>query len=443
MLITHIDTTMIINYSTSFEALDAYVADFNEDQQEMRLRVRQSMVATMKEVIRVYGAFLCKAHKVSLLNPVALPSLRTNNKQLAKLTHASGRTIQRHIKRLLEAGILTKKITHGSNAAYELFISPKILWIRGIGSVEKTKTASEKANYLTTDNELIKKSERTKCPHTDTYKKTYKRNNRVIAVDKVQDQRSFQACKEFDPTKKNTNKKTEKETKKTRRKGPFEKETRRKGAWREKTKTDEEQLLEKQTGAENVQIRSENQTVVPSCEASRHAFLSKYANELWELAQDVLYDDVWLHKRQKNIGLLLIYKWYESVAPHALERAHREYKDRIYIVQKYIRRDPENRFVMLPYQFFDLKNPNGFKRSKKWYHDEKKHKWFLKLQRITRNEIRKFKRNEQKDTGEGVPRLELYRQCEQRIDKLGVPKLLTQFYAACSLRQKMNINYKS
>ncbi|WP_299183736.1 hypothetical protein [uncultured Aquimarina sp.] len=436
---------MIINYSPSFQFLDSYVVAFNQDQEDIGNKVRQSMVATMKEIIRVYGAFLQKADKITPIDPTQLPSLRTNNAQLSKLTHASERTIKRHIKRLLASGILTGKIWHGSNASYELFINPKILWIKGVGRVEKSKMTEESQKTISTDNQLNTKYKSTKCPHTEPYKKTYKRNNRIIAVDFVDNQDALSTCEGLGVTDKTTRrsslpltsvaltgKKPIKDTKKTRRKDPFE-EARRKDAWREDWKNDEEILQKRQTGAQNFEVKptAEKDKNVPS-QATRHAFLSKYALELWQLSQQVLYKDVWLSKRQQNIGLNLVYKWYESVKPLALEKAHRQYKRRIHIVGNYINKDPDHRFVLLPYQFFNIDNKHGFRKSKQWYRKDQEHQRFLQLQRIALREIRRFKRNEQKDTAEGIPRMELFRQCEQRISKLEIPELLDRFYTACS-----------
>lgn len=435
---------MIIKYSPSFEFLDSYVTAFNNDQEEIQHKVRQSMVATMKEIIRVYGAFLQKAHKVTPIDPMRLPSLRTNNVQLSKLTHASERTIKRHIKRLLASGILTKKIWHGSKASYELFINPKILWIHGVGRVEKSTMEAESKEILATDNQLTINNKSTKCPHTEPYKKTYKRNNRIIAVDSVDNdgsQHTGEGLKKTDKTIQrsslpltdgmSTDKKPKKETKKTRRKDQWQ-EARGKDVWREKMEKDQEIAQKRQTGAQNFEVPSMAAKDEEVQSATRHAFLSKYATELWELSQEVLYKDVWLSKRQQNIGLTLAYRWYETVKPHALEKAHQQYKRRIYLVRNYINKDPEHRFVLFPYQFFDIDNENGFRKSKQWYYKDREHREFLALQRKAMQEIRKFKQNNQKDTGEGIPPLELYRRCEQRIGKLGIPKLLDRFYASCS-----------
>ncbi len=434
---------MIINYSMSFQALDRYVLRFNNDQLTIGTKIRQSMMATAKELIKIYGVSLVKSNKVNPVDPHHLPSLRTNNVQLATITQASGRTIQRHMARLLECGIVTEKIWHGSHSSYELFINPKILWIKGIGSAHKTKDIVFERNKITTNNQEVKKTNPTKCPHSYTNKIAYKRNNRVIAVEKLQNSWVVNFDKDSRSAEKNTNKsaqkteercslslttfndaekKAKKETEKTRRKDLSEKDARRKDVWREHPELDKKTVDGKQNSTENIENRQHN--------ATRHTFLSQYVNELWELARDKLYKGIWLNTRQCNIALTLLYQWYEPVSDEKLEYVHKVYKTRVFLVEKYIKKAPLTRFVTLPYLYFDPTNPNGFTGTKPWYEAEKKHKATLTLQRILSAQIRKFKQNESKDTATARPRLTVFRECEQRLGKLELPELLQQFYEA-------------
>lgn len=449
---------MILNYSNSFHRLERFVYRFNSRQQTTGTMVRQSMLATATAILKIYGASLIKSNKVTPIDPCNLPSLRTNNIQLAKITQASGRTIQRHIDRLLKCGMLTRKIWHGSHSSYELFINPKILWITGVGSVDKAKKCSKEDKKTDADNQEIKKSNWTKCPHSYTYKTTYKRNNRIIAVDKLENSWSLNFDKDRGLTQKTTDKTTEKEekrsslglttsdftekkpkkeTKKTRRKDPLKEDARRKDVWREAPELEKNTARGRQTGAVEIENRQNNPGNPPFCDATRHAFLSKYVNALWSLAREVLYKDVWLNSRQCSIAKTLLYEWYEPVSNEKLEHTHQVYTDRIHLVAKYIAKDPLHRFVTLPSRYFDPKNPKGFTGTKPWYEAEKAHKTALKLERIVREQIQKFKRNEAKDTAEARPRLTVFRECEQRIGKLGIPKLTDKFYKAV-FGQKIN-----
>ncbi|MEL6560192.1 MAG: winged helix-turn-helix transcriptional regulator [Bacteroidota bacterium] len=98
-----------LDYTLTFRTMDRYVQNFNDSKEQLGDKLRQSVIATAKEIIRIYGSFLMKAHKIKPLDGENLPPLLTNNVQLAKLTNSSSRTIQRHIHKLIEAGIIKEK----------------------------------------------------------------------------------------------------------------------------------------------------------------------------------------------------------------------------------------------------------------------------------------------------------------------------------------------
>lgn len=124
----------IIQYSTAFNALEGYVNQHNASTKDLSSHIRQAMILTTQEIIKIYSISLLKANSIAAIDLQNLPPLKTNNVQLAKRAKASTRTIQRHLKRLIEANIITKKIWHGSNSGYELFINPNILLIGGCKS---------------------------------------------------------------------------------------------------------------------------------------------------------------------------------------------------------------------------------------------------------------------------------------------------------------------
>ena len=121
---------LVINYSISYKALDQFVEYHNDSHEALSDKIKASVLLTAKEIIRIYGAFLIKANGIMELTAENLPALKTNNSQLAGLVKVSPRTIQRHIIKLQEAGIITGKEFCGSNSGYELLINPKILLAR-------------------------------------------------------------------------------------------------------------------------------------------------------------------------------------------------------------------------------------------------------------------------------------------------------------------------
>jgi hypothetical protein len=174
----------IIQYSTAFNALEGYVNQHNASTKDLSSHIRQAMILTTQEIIKIYSISLLKANSIAAIDLQNLPPLKTNNVQLAKRAKASTRTIQRHLKRLIEANIITKKIWHGSNSGYELFINPNILLIGGVKAVNKPKSELQTEKSKSTDNQFFKNSKTTTCPHTDTSNNGYI-NNIIIGVDKL------------------------------------------------------------------------------------------------------------------------------------------------------------------------------------------------------------------------------------------------------------------
>lgn len=176
---------LLIHYPSCFKALDYFIDSYNALHSRRQERLQTGDVLTAKEIIRIYGLALLKANSCQPLQMEHLPSLQTNNKQLARLVKCSARTIQRHIVKLKLAGFITRKIFHGSNANYELLINPKLLLTKQSVDVHKGKTelkeAWRKVGQLSAS-EAVLSSEKTKCPHTYCSNIGNTINNVVIGV---------------------------------------------------------------------------------------------------------------------------------------------------------------------------------------------------------------------------------------------------------------------
>ena len=397
----------IIQYSTAFNALEGYVNQHNASTKDLSSHIRQAMILTTQEIIKIYSISLFKANSIAAIDLQNLPPLKTNNVQLAKRAKASTRTIQRHLKRLIEANIITKKIWHGSNSGYELFINPNILLIGGVKAVNKPQKELQSEKLKPTDNQFFKNLRTTTCPHTDTSNNGYI-NNIIIGVDKLKTKASSLPLTngyesrntnsntftgytgKIDPTKKNDA-------------GEIERKSRA---------TD-------QTSAE-----------ISEVDQARSASLSFYAKSLWKLARNTIYKEHYLTQSQEKTALKLLHLWYEPVSDRQLQNVHEVYVSRLGIVQKYIAKDPTKRYVQLPDKYFDPKNPSGFTGTRIWYQKQKKREYEVRLKLILQAQIRRFLNNEKKETAKQKPRLELFRSCETRIGKLGQPELLNAFHAS-------------
>jgi len=397
----------IIQYSTAFNALEGYVNQHNASTKDLSSHIRQAMILTTQEIIKIYSISLLKANSIAAIDLQNLPPLKTNNVQLAKRAKASTRTIQRHLKRLIEANIITKKIWHGSNSGYELFINPNILLIGGVKAVNKAKNELQTEKSKTTDNQFFKNNRTTTCPHTDTSNNGYI-NNIIIGVDKLKTKASsLPLTNGYESRNATSNTFTgytgKIDPKKNNDAGEIERKSRA---------TD-------QTGAE-----------ISSVDQARSASLSFYVKSFWKLARNTIYKDHYLTQSQEKTALKLLYLWYEPVSDKQLQNVHEVYVSSLAIVQKYIARDPTKRYVQLPDKYFDPQNPSGFTGTRIWYQKQKKREYEVRLKLILQAQIRRFLNNEKKETAKQKPRLELFRSCETRISKLGQPELLNTFHAS-------------
>lgn len=408
----------IINYSSAFKALDIHVKQHNSTKVHLSEQIRQATASTAKNIIRIYGLSLLKATNLQKIDPQNPPSLKTNNVQLAKMGNASPRTIQRHIKRLIDCNIITEKIWHGSNSGYELLVNPNILLIGGVKAVNTPKNDFNSKELESSKNQSIKNNNTTTCPHTDTSNNSYI-NNIIIDVDKWKTEMSSLPLTKF---KKSRNANSNALTGYTGEKCPKINESAG-GNAREKRVTI-------QTGVEK-----------PSENLTRPASLKNYVDKLWNFAQNTLYKERYLTESQQKIAQELLFQWYEPVSTSKLENAHQVYVERIILVQKYIEKDPINRFVQLPNTYFDPKNKTGFAGTRSWYVKQKERKAHNQLKLILHAQTKLFLNNEKKETSKQKPRLALFTKCETRLGKLGNPALVKAFHASVLKHSTYNFLY--
>jgi DNA-binding transcriptional regulator YhcF (GntR family) len=413
---------IVINYSTSFKALDNYILHYNNSTDQLSEKIRQGAAASAKDIIRIYGLFLVKANGVNKLSTDNLPPIRTNNVQLAKMANASPRTIQRHIIRLQEAGIITNKIWHGSNLGYDLFINPKILLAKCRKTQKETKKSLDNALKQSIENDMVTEINTTSCRHTDSCNNRYKLNNLLIGGDNKLKRSSLSLTSNNYSGYETGNKKT--------------------GNTGEKIPKKNEDAGEKMR-----KKRAENQRFgevkSPDLDPARSASLNLYVSLLWGFAKSMLYSGIYLTERQEEVGKKLLYDWYAPVPTKNLSKVHQIYVDRIGLARKFIEKDPEKRFIQLPFKYFDTNNLSGFAGTKKWWADHEKRKKEVRAKLILHAQIRRFINNQKKDSSKQKPPLQLYQECETRVGKLGNPILLEQFHAAIlnpKIHQHLYIN---
>jgi hypothetical protein len=427
---------IVIHYPTAFKALDHYIDQYNATVATKTDRLRTGAVMTAKELIRIYGISLLKANGCQEVEASQLPTLQTNNMQLAKLVKCSSRSIQRHIIKLRKAKIIIEKIFHGSNSNYEVLINPTILLIKQKLAVDKANKELQQALIQAKQNEVkssISNLQKTNCPDTYTCN-TRNINNIIIGV-----------CNSFKIT-------TQRPSTNSKQRLQFstnENISGNAGGYRtgntgeiasENSEIQEKTLNE----AGEIASRASDPTkkIIP-LDAARDNFLSMYASLLWLTTRNLLYKTVDLTNRQVLIAKSLIRKLYEPVLTEKLSNTHQHYIERIILVSKYLKKD-SSRFVPLPYRFFDTNNPSGFVGTKKWHKADQLRKQEVERELTLSRLIRKYQNNEKKPHTHKKQPLQLFRECENTLGKFNDPALTERFHAAVlnyeSFRQITYIN---
>jgi hypothetical protein len=406
---------IVIHYPTAFKALDQYIDQYNANAVTKKDRLRSGTVMTAKELIRIYGISLLKANGSQDIQEDNLPTLQTNNMQLAKLVKCSSRTIQRHIIKLRQSGIITDKIFHGSNSNYEVCINSKILLIKSQLTVDNTKKALRDRLEQAKQNQAessLSTFQKTKCPHTYP-SNNGNINNLIIEVDKSFKNTSKRSSLPLTVEKNSGNAKGYKSGD-TGEIAP------------ENFKSQEKKLLEAGEIASRVNVSA--QKIIPP-DVARDNFLNLYVSLLWMTTRNLLYKTVDLTDRQILIAKSLIRKLYEPVTTERLSNTHQHYIERIVLVSKYLKKDPL-RFVPLPYRYFDTNNPTGFVGTRKWHKDDQLRKRQVERELTLSRLIRKFQNNEKKPETNRKQPLQLFRECENTIGKFNDPVLTERFHAA-------------
>ncbi|WP_340156724.1 hypothetical protein, partial [uncultured Winogradskyella sp.] len=178
------------------------------------------------------------------------------------------------------------------------------------------------------------------------------------------------------------------------------------------------------------QATDQTGTEISDVDQARSASLSLYVGSLWKLARNTIYKEHYLTQSQVKKAKELLFLWYNPVSDKKMAKVHQVYIDRIGLVQKYISKNPEKRYVQLPDKYFDPKNPSGFTGTRTWYYQQKKRELEVQMKLVLHAQTRRFLNNEKKETTKQKPRLALFRACENRLGKLGKPELVNAFHAS-------------
>ncbi len=386
-----------LDYHTAFKTLDQFIDQYNDRVVISSKRLKSGAVFTAREIIRLYGLYLLKEKSSSNMPSHCFPSFKTNNGQLARPLKCSRRTIQRHITRLSEAGFITCKTFHGSHANYELslneeFLSKVILVKKPVHKSQNNLIAQTKSTPESAYSCPVKK------PYTTNRPLSYStRNNNNIII----------GCEFVENEVFNNSQPNQKDEIKFELGGlPV-------------NRTEDPRETVSNPPIKPYPVTGHN--IAPGANFP--------ARLLWMMARSLLYKHTLLTDRQEQTAKTLTLKLYESVPEERLWAVHQAYVERIALVHKYVKRNPQNRFVPLPYIFFDTNNSKGFVGTKKWHQESRKRQKEVSRELTLQAAIRSYIQNDELPPCKRQSQIKLFLNTTKHLNKIE-PGQVSAFHEA-------------
>ncbi|MCB0654190.1 MAG: hypothetical protein KDC85_23115 [Saprospiraceae bacterium] len=301
----------------------------------------------------------------------SLPTLRTNNNQLARKLGTCEKTVRNLRKRLETARIILKTVFHGSNSSYELTLSPAILHISKQGDSENRVLYFSEA-HAASDSFFDPK--RKNLPHTvtRTVQDTIKLNKLegVVFQQKPENQ-SIEGKKDVDKLLIGKG-----ELPKTVENQQFEpvQATPEPDSGYEPCKTRQETAPRVAAHPPKVAPDTVAEAVAHRPKPIREK-IQRHVDRLFSIALINLYDGRWLTDEEKEKGKARLAEYFAYSDPNRYTAGADEITGRIILVKVWIQRKEkkgDTRWTTpIPSAYFDIRNEKGFSQTKAWY---KKHK---------------------------------------------------------------------
>lgn len=326
-------------------------------------RIRSPHMRLMERIIELYWAHLNSHQKVlkkPLVEGMQLPVLKTSNGALAKaMNGVSKQTIINLRKRLAEAGMLIQKCWHGTNAAYELWINPMLLFLRD--SAAKGSKNMLNFNHLFFSS-IVKTFDHTESGTSYPVQVTNKEKNKK-GEDTASIVENSQTKEEAVPSK-SKNQATSSCDRPSVIQNPPNGQT--------KQETNPPEL--RAAPLTPPQNRPDSIEEALAHLSPKDALAVKMiASICWGHAQAQLYTNDWLTDKQKQgaiIGIAEYIAW--NVQPKAYNQAKAVVLKRIDMVSDWLKWKSE-RWIDLPEAYFNMRNTKrGFVCTENWYNRYKK-----------------------------------------------------------------------
>jgi len=376
-----------VDFARTKELFDKFTQNFNTGR-NLRDSLRQphhelfyALVRLYLKTIKEHNDLFSQIPELRAIDPSEPPPLPANNVMLSNILHNSEDSVYRHLKRLLKAGVIVKKVNHGMNRNYELFINPVLLDFR-----EFQQRFDIQYDY---------KEENASCGLSQNKQETFK--NIIMPVKNVINASVDGTIETYFTGN------TEQSSEKNESAGIISEGSRAQAEYSEKIRALDRKIREMK---------------------------KSYAAWLLSMAMTLLWKGRSIFQGEYDNAMQYIENnYFEHCNTYAdFDRAIANYGWRIKAAARNVERKGYARnWFVFPSHYFDLNNKNGFAGTLKWWLDRKEYDKLKETKKKRKRDVDKLA--EQIRIYIKTPDLPTYMKCQTYV-KANIPHLYTQFTAS-------------
>ncbi|MEZ4991869.1 MAG: hypothetical protein R2824_15720 [Saprospiraceae bacterium] len=445
-MIPHYRPGFAVKWHKSKKLLESYIERYNTGKR-LSEQLRSNHKKLAEYLLHIYRLAIDaeNAFGEGIHQNRPLPLLRTNNQQLAAEMGCTDRTIINLRARLKAAGVIKREIFHGTNAQYEIEFSEQVLHLQHKGEPDNAIHHFVPGAAPSQQHKPGTAAPTPKTGMTKSFRHT------VTSTGPVTNQLIELSGANFQPEPENQSVVAAQavgDGGEPVENAPEPVENPQMGIGRV-TKP------ELRTGYETAAPDGQNSPPVaarppaedldpvtppefaPDTVAEALAGLSEAAQTtirrhllvIWTCINLNLYPDKWISEGETERGQARLAEYFTYAHPDGWPGGAAEIIERVMLVRKWIergRKEDKKRWVPLPADYFDFRNPTGFRATKKWYKDHMRAKAEIKANELLTKAVKEYLRSHQDGAKYGPS--EAYRRIKQRLGKYD-QSLLERFHA--------------
>ncbi len=411
---------------------------------DLRFQLRSAHKSLAEYLLFLYGTATAReqAYGGGLQAGEVLPCLRTNNKQLSDALGCSERTVINLRARLKAAGIITQETFHGTNAQYEVEISPLVIHIEQKGNPDNL------IHHFIPGFQQHVSGSAGPVPSlgiAQTLRHTVSGTGQVteklikLSGANFQDSVGNQA---FAPANPVENSGKPQEIRQNAVENPLLRAENPHSGSGQVTGQDTQAGYETPApaagytppvagGPPAAAPQTFGQAVAGLPQAVRER-IRRHVDVIWTCAALKLYADRWIADEEAERGRAVLAEYFSYAKPERFSAGASEILERIALVRRWVEQGPvknQKRFVPIPSKYFDFRNPKGFSATKTWYKSHIQAKATIKANELLTKAIKQYLAS--LESGAPIGPHEAYRRISQRLGKID-RKLLDRFHEQIS-----------